>query len=171
MHQKLNKTLADHIVSEALLIKDQKINKDALKEIFHMLMVINPSIEIYLLDATGKVLDYSAPEGKVKRNFVDTKKIKKFISGDVRYPVLGDDPRDRQREKVFSAARIPAQGPLEGYLYVILGGEEYDSVSEMLQGSYILGLSMWGLAAGLVIAMLGGFAIFFALTRRLKKLS
>ncbi len=169
--QKLNRTLADHIVSEALLLKDKKINKKALKEIFHMLMVINPSIEIYLLDVKGNVLDYSAPQGKVKRQVVDTKKIEKFISGDVRYPVLGDDPRDLSREKVFSAARIPAQGPLEGYLYVILGGEEFDSVAEMLQGSYILGWSMWGLAAGLMIAMLGGLAIFFILTRRLKRLS
>lgn len=169
--QKLNKTLADHIVSEALLIKDKKINKEALKEIFHMLMVINPSIEIYLLDADGKVLDYSAPEGKVKRKSVDTGKIKKFINSEVRFPVLGDDPRNLQREKVFSAARIPAEGPLEGYLYVILGGEEFDSVSEMLQGSYILSLSMWGLAAGMIVAMLGGFAIFFVLTRRLRKLS
>ena len=169
--QKLNRTLADHIVSEALLLKDQKINKEALKGIFHMLMVINPSIEIYLLDAKGNVLDYSAPEGKVKRQVVDTTKIQKFINTEKRYPILGDDPRDLNREKVFSAARIPAEGPLEGYLYVILGGEEFDSVVEMLQGSYILGWSMWGLTAGLVIAMLGGFAIFFVLTRRLKRLS
>ena len=169
--QKLNKTLADHIVSEALLIKDQKINKEALKEIFHMLMVINPSIEIYLLDADGKVLDYSAPEGKVKRNYVDTENIKKFINSEIRYPVLGDDPRDLSRKKVFSAARIPVQGPLEGYLYVILGGEEFDSIADMLQGSYILSLSMWGLVAGLFVAMLGGFAMFFVLTRKFKKLS
>jgi len=169
--QKLNKTLADQIVSEALLLKDNKINKEALKEIFHMLMVINPSIEIYLLDAKGNVLDYSAPEGKVKRRFVDIRKIQKFINTEVRYPVLGDDPRDLAREKVFSAARIPVEGPLEGYLYVILGGEEFDSVVEMLQGSYILGWSMWGLAAGLIIAMSGGLAIFFVLTRRLKRLS
>jgi len=169
--QKLNRTLADHIVSEALLLKDKKINQEALKEIFHMLMVINPSIEIYLLDARGNVLDYSAPKGKVKRRFVDTKKIQKFINNEVRYPVLGDDPRDLSREKVFSAARIPKTGPLEGYLYVILGGEEFDSVVDMLQGSYILGWSMWGLGAGLMIALLGGFAIFFVLTRRLRRLS
>ena len=169
--QKLNKTLADHIVSEALLIKDQKINKDALKGIFHMLMVINPAIEIYLLDADGKVLDYSAPEGKVKRSYVDTTNIKKFINTEVRYPIMGDDPRNLDREKVFSAARIPAQGPLEGYLYVILGGEEFDSIADMLQGSYILSLSVWGLTAGLFVAMLGGFAIFFVLTRKFKKLS
>lgn len=52
-----------------------------------------------------------------------------------------------------------------------MNGEKFDSVAEMLQGSYILGWSMWGLAAGLVIAMLGGLAIFFILTRRLKRLS
>ncbi len=72
--QKLNRELAAHIVNEKLLLKDNRINQKALKEIFHMLMVINPSIEIYLLDPAGNLLAFSAPPGKVKRKRVVPRK-------------------------------------------------------------------------------------------------
>ena len=50
VNQKLNRELAELIVSENIVLRDSQVNQEALKEIFHMLMVINPSIEIYLLD-------------------------------------------------------------------------------------------------------------------------
>ena len=67
VNQKLNSNIAQHIVDERSLIEENRINEDALKELFHMLMVINPSVEIYLLDTEGKILAFSAPPGKVKR--------------------------------------------------------------------------------------------------------
>ena len=42
--QKLNSKLAEHIVAEEPLFKDKEVNKKALKNIFHMMIVINPSI-------------------------------------------------------------------------------------------------------------------------------
>ena len=51
--QKLNRDLAAHVVAEDLLLKDGQINQDALKEIFHMLMVVNPSLELYLRRGGG----------------------------------------------------------------------------------------------------------------------
>jgi len=60
VNQKLNRKVAEHIVAEKVLIKNNRINKEALNEIFHMLMVINPSIEIYLLDPEGNILAFSA---------------------------------------------------------------------------------------------------------------
>jgi signal transduction histidine kinase len=169
--QKLNSTLAEHIVAEELLFKNNKINETALKNIFHMMMVINPSIELYLLDKEGAVLYYSAPDGKIKRRQVDIAPIKRFISGDRKYPMAGEDPRDSTRLKVFSAARIPRQGALQGYLYVVLGSEKFVGVAEMLRESYILRLSIWGLAAGMVIALVSGLIAFGMLTKRLQRLS
>lgn len=120
--QKLNRELAAHIVSEKLPLQDNQINEDALKDIFHMLMVINPSIEVYLLDPNGNILAYSAPPGKVKRKRVSLEPINDWLEESVKYPILGDDPRNSSKQKAFSVARIPDQGMLEGYLYVILGG-------------------------------------------------
>ena len=92
--QKLNRELAAHIVSEKLLLQDNQINEEALKEIFHMLMVINPSIEIYLLDPAGNILAFSAPPGKVKRKRVNLEPVNKWLKEEVTYPILGDDPRN-----------------------------------------------------------------------------
>ena len=171
VNQKLNSKLAEQIVAEKLLMKNNRVNQEALEEIFHMLMVINPGIEIYLLDPKGHILSYSAPKGKVKREQVDLDPVKKWLHGDMTIPLLGDDPRDPQRKKAFTAARIPAKGKLEGYLYVILGGEIYDSVVQKLKGSYILQLSAWMIAASLLFALVAGLILFAVLTGRLKRLA
>ena len=56
MTQKLNRSLASHIASENPLIRNGRVEEDAAREIFHMLMVVHPGIEVYLLDAEGKIL-------------------------------------------------------------------------------------------------------------------
>jgi len=172
--QKLNLSLAKNISKEALLLEDKQINRPALENIFHMLMVINPSIEVYLLDDTGKILAYSADKNKIKRESVALAPIQKFIESEgafSKFPLKGDDPRNTQREKIFSAAPISTKGLNEGYLYVILGGEAFDSVVDMLKGSEIMRTSAVGLAASLALALLAGLATFGLFTRRLKRLS
>jgi len=75
------------------------------------------------------------------------------------------------RKKIFSVCPIPVTGPVDGYLYVILSGEEYDSVAQMLQGSYILRLSTGVVIGGLFFAALAGLVLFNLLTRRLRRLA
>lgn len=167
VNQKLNRTLAGHLVSEETLLKDGKVNPGALKDVFHMLMVINPAIEVYLLDPRGKILAYSAPPGKVKRSRVSLGPVRSFLSGSSTLPILGDDPRGPDRRKVFSAAPIEANHRVQGYMYVILGGEEYDTAIRILAGSYILKLGLWTAGASLLFAFAVGIVVFRALTRRL----
>ena len=171
INQKLNAKLAEQIVKEKLLIQNQNINNKALKEVFSMLMVVNPSLEIYLLDTNGQILAFSAPLGKIKRKTVNIQPIKELLYPDAQLPILGDDPRDPTRKKIFSVARIPEQGHLQGYLYIILGGESYDSVVQKLKGSYILTLSSWIIVASLLFALITGLLLFAALTGRLKELT
>lgn len=171
VNQKLNRAIATHIVSEIKLIQNNTIDKAALQSLFHNLMVFNPSIEIYLLDINGNILAYSAPPGKVKRQRVDLTPIQTYILGQTTFPLVGDDPRDIKRKKVFSAAPIITQNHLEGYLYVILGGEQYDSVVDKLRGSYILTLSIWILMAGLLFSATAGLILFHFLTKKLRHLA
>jgi signal transduction histidine kinase len=167
--QKLNVDLAEHLVADQLLIEEGEVQQDALKQAFHMLMVINPSIELYLLDPDGEILAFSAPPGKVVREQVDLEPVRRFIAGDARLPLFGDDPRAHGREKVFSAAPIRTDGGgLQGYLYVVLGGEQYDSAAQMVQGSYILRLGVWWLGASLLLTLLVGLLLFHYLTRRVR---
>ena len=169
--QKLNRDLARQIVAQKILIEDHQINRQGLKEIFHMLMVVNPSIEVYLLDPDGDILAYSAPPGKVKRERVDLKPIEKWFEAGTVFPLTGDDPRNPGKKKVFSVARIPEQGPLQGYLYVILGGELFDSIVQKLKGSYIMQLSAGWIAASLLFVLAAGLLLFAYLTRRLRRLA
>lgn len=169
--QKLNRELAQSIVKENLLLKNSKINDEALKHVFHMMMVINPSIELYLLDPGGKIMTYSAAPGKVKLTTVDLSPVHKWLSKKSSLPLLGQDPRNPGKRKVFSAARIKRENTLEGYLYIILGGEDFESIAQRIQHSYILKVSGWAMFAGFVITFILGLLTFFLLTRRLRRLS
>jgi signal transduction histidine kinase len=169
--QKLNGEVAKHIVKEIDVLKNDQANHPALRKLFHSLMVLNPSLEIYLIDHTGNILAFSAPPWKVVRLSVDVEPISRYLSGQTLIPVRGDDPRDHSRSKVFSAASVPFKNEPNGYLYVILGGEEYDSIVERIKSSYILTSSLLITAVGLIVVFVVGMILFANLTRRLKKLS
>lgn len=171
MTQRLNADLATHIVADTALLRDNTINQAQLASLFHNLMVINPSIELYLLDRNGRILGYSAPPGKVQRERVDLAPVAAFLAGNAPYPLRGDDPRDSSARKVFSAAAIHNGETLEGYLYVILEGAGFASIGDLLKGSNIARLTLAGLLAGLVVALLAGLVLFFLTTRRLTGLS
>lgn len=170
VNQKLNRNLARNLVADRNLVAEGRINEAKLKETFHDYMVINPSIEIYLLDRNGKILSYSADPGKVKRKYVSLKPIKAFLRNDT-YPVLGDDPRSYERRKAFSVTPIPSAANPEGYLYVVLQGEEFDAVNNAIRESYFLHLSGWAVAGSLIFGLLAGLLIFHFLTRRLHRLT
>jgi signal transduction histidine kinase len=171
VNQRLHRDLSDFLASERVYIHDGQVNIGALKESFKNLMHINPNIELYLLDPKGKILAFAAPPGKVKRDTVNIAPVKKFLSGTVSFPMLGDDPRDPDRKKIFTVSPIPKQGTVEGYLYIILGGEEYDSIVNRLERSYILRLSTWIAVGALLFVFLTGLFLFNLLTRRIKNLS
>ena len=171
VNQKLNKDVARNIVNELPLVKDGELNRRTIEQLFHQLMIFNPSIEIYLLGTQGEILSYSAPEDKVKRKRINLEPIQQFLSGAARFPFKGDDPRNAGNQKVFTAEPIYQDGKLQGYLYVILGGEEYDHIIGKLQGSYILNVSTWIIVAGILLSVFTGIIIFAWLTRRLRRLS
>ena len=168
--QKLHRSLASDLIKEGLLTEDGAVDPQGLEHVIHMLMVINPSIEVYVLDREGVVVSYSAPPGKIRRDRIDLAPVKRYLNDAGRRPIRGDDPRDLHGVKVFSAA--PVGNPLdpEGYVYVVLGGELYDSVTQMLAGSYVLRMAAAGLAAGLLFAFAAGLLLFGLITRRLRAL-
>ena len=44
IQQKLNRTLAEHIAKDIPLLSDGTANQAALEDLFHTLMIVNPSI-------------------------------------------------------------------------------------------------------------------------------
>jgi signal transduction histidine kinase len=134
-------------------------------------MVINPGIEVYLIDKDGKILAFNAPEEKVKRNRISMDPVLAFLEGDLAFPLYGDDPRDVTRKKVFSVSPIYEAGRMEGYLYVVLGGEEFESVAALVGGSYIMRLGFFLSVVCLGVVLLLGLIAFGLLTGRLRALA
>ena len=170
VQQRLNAELAPHMVDKYALLREHEVNQEALKELFDQLMVINPAIEVYLLDASGEILAFSAPEGHVVRRRVSLAPVQELLDGNATGLILGDDPRDVGRSKAFNSAPILSDGRLEGYVYVVLGGEAYDGVAGMLGRSYILRLSAWIGGGILLVALAVAAVLFQRLTRPLAEL-
>ncbi|MDX1756212.1 MAG: ATP-binding protein [Marinobacter sp.] len=171
VNQELHRDLAEKLVQDRNLVDEGRLDEAALKELFDLYMTINPSIEIYLLDPKGKILAYSADPAKIKRNHVDLAPVRRLLADMSAYPVLGDDPRSHDRQKVFSVTPIPSAVNPDGYLYVVLRGEEFDMAEQMARSSQFIEMSAWAVLISLVVGMLAGLAVFRLLTRRLSQLT
>ncbi len=170
-NQRLHRDLARGLVSEGLIAEGGEVGQTELQGVFHTLMVVNPSIEVYLLDPAGRLLAYSAPPGRVQSDRVALEPVLRFLAEPDRVPILGDDPRHPGAPKVFSAAPVAAEGVLRGYLYVILAGEPYESALQLFLQSHRTRLSVGLAAAGLCLVFAAGLLFFALLTRRLRRLT
>lgn len=126
IQQSLHRELAEHMAHINPLLSKGITSDAALKEAFHDFMLLGPSFEIYTLDLQGAVVAYDANQDKIKQDAADTDIIEQFIQG-ANLPILGTDPRSDSKDKIFSAARLlDTNGVQTGYLYVIIGGEDFD---------------------------------------------
>ena len=188
-NQNLNHDLAADL---ALHLRDQNLLTDKLQSDpatkqrgwseISRLMVLNPDIDIYVLDERGTILGYSAKPGKVVSKSVSLAPIQAFLSHQKPLPIRGDDPCHPGQDKVFSAARLPLAGStpsksgaqnasaLRGYMYIILGGDEHETAAAMTS-SYILRLSLWATLGVLLATFLAAALLFSFLTRRLRRLA
>ena len=163
--QRLHLGLAEHLVSDNPLLAEGVYDYDGLKNLFHTLMLLGPSFEFYYLDAEGKILTYSAEPGKVKRERINIEPIKQILSEGAELPILGEDPRSLANTKIFSAAPVHNRGELQGYLYMIIGGEIHDSILASVQENQTLRQISVLAAASigmLLLMLLGLFRVFTA---------
>lgn len=169
--QKLNRELAAHIAADVPLFRNGRFDSASLEHLFHNLMVINPSIELYGLNTQGRVEIYSAPSGHVKRSHVSLAPIRRFLAGEADFPLVGDDPRDQTRQKVFSAAELFENGERVGYLYIVLASETYDGIAQMLSGSHSLRQTALVSLGGIAFSMIAGLVLLGWITIKLRRLS
>jgi len=167
--QKLNSTVAEKMLLEVTPFVDGEVNKEALDQLMHSMMAVNPNLEIYLLDPEGKILEYVVLKKKVKLNYVDLGPVKKFLAHDKDIFILGDDPKSSKDHKIFSATEVVEEGKLLGYVYMILASEEYDTVAAALWNSYILRVGVNAFIVTLVAALVIGLLLVWLLTRNLRK--
>ncbi|MEO0468664.1 MAG: HAMP domain-containing sensor histidine kinase [Bacteroidota bacterium] len=170
VHQRLYGGIADSTASVAKPLVDGTVSPEAMKDIMHSMMVINPSVEVYLLDKGGKIVNYVAPHKKIKLDSVGLGPVKKFIAAADKPFILGDDPRHPEKQNIFSASKIINNGTHEGYVYIILGSEEQTAVSGTLMGSYFLKLGTNYFFITLFGALGIGLLAIWLLTRNLRSI-
>jgi len=169
--QRLNKDLAMYIVDEHVRVKDGKVDQEGLKDLFHTVMTINPSLELYLLGNEGEVVAYSAEPGTVVLDRISMQPVELLLAGEETMPVLGDDPKNSDGHRAFSVAPIESDGVRQGYIYAVLGSDQVDYISQLLDKSYIMRIGVGAIMLAMLFAFVGGLFIFFLLTRRLRMLS
>lgn len=164
--QKLSRPLAKRIAKETKPFIDGQLNETELEEVFHNVMILNPSVEVYLLDTTGSILSFFAPFGKVKLDRVDLAPIRNFIADEDLF-VKGEDPRNPGVFKAFSASKVVSDGAFNGYIYVILASEEYTTITGMLENSFRMKLATQSILITLIATLLIGLLTLWYLTRNL----
>jgi signal transduction histidine kinase len=169
--QQLNRTLARHLAEQNLLANLSDANAGRLRGMFDMQMIINPAIQIYLLDVHGTIVAHSAPPGEVKVERVALDPVQAFLAPGGKFPVFGDDPRRPGRRRIFSVAQFPADGRPEGYLYVVLADPVHERPARLLSQSYVIKLAVAVALASVLLALLVGLAVFALITRKLRQLA
>jgi signal transduction histidine kinase len=155
--QLLNKDVATHIAKFTSPYGRQGFDRQKADSVFYQAMVISPSAEVYFLDTTGRVIYFHGAPTEIQRWQVSTDALQRYIkSGGIRY-INGPDPRDPDHPKIFSAAAVEGESGKLGYIYVILGNEQYRSVTQMLMNSrvtpMVLGAVMFILAFSLLVTV------------------
>jgi signal transduction histidine kinase len=134
-------------------------------------MIINPAVEVFLLDTGGNILAHNFPAETIAQLNVDLEPVKALIDGNVDMPLRGTDPRNPDRKKIFSAFPVMHDDVLQGYLYAVLGGAKYDELASELRTSYVQRMSAMALLAIVLAAFLIGLLVFWLFTRRLSQLT
>ena len=68
LHSNLAQWTADHTHT---FQSDGTLDSNNIADIMHSMMIINPDVEVYLLNNEGKIIGHAAPDKKVVRSKVD----------------------------------------------------------------------------------------------------
>lgn len=165
MTQVLNRTVAEHLVEQyfpAISSNPEDIRE--IKTQFSRIMAINPNIELYIVDGDGRIKAFTAPADQVRRGRIDLQPAKNFISHRFAVPILGDDPMDPTGKKIFSAAPLRPDQPEAAFLYVILGGADYDIAALAVQPTAVFHSALIMILSGVLIALVAAFFVSTTMT-------
>jgi two-component system OmpR family sensor kinase len=170
VNQKLYRNLAARLIDEQILSERDSADPAAVQRVFDRIRVVNPRIDVYLLDNAGHVVAASVQDG-MKTGKVDLEPIRKFFDENAKLPILGDDPSDPGRRRVFSVAPVPLPGAAPGYLYLMLRGLSGDTLVQRIKQSYVLRETLLLIGSALAVALLASALIITFMTRPLRQLT
>lgn len=165
--QTVNRDLAQQYVAANLLVREPPLSAHNFANSLGRITAINPSIDVYVLDARGEILAASVSSGAIARKRVALEPIARFLDGGKEFPVLGDDPADTRHPEVFSVAPLSIPNCAAAYLYIVLNRHDQGSVAGRLKTTYAIGEGAGVILAATVLAIAGSILFLRLLTRRL----
>jgi two-component system, OmpR family, sensor kinase len=185
--QRMNLGLARYVVqhqSGSLLGIDGRPDAARMKALAGHVMSINPTVEVYLLDAQARVIGHALdlpgnpggdadPTGR-QVDMAPMQRLLQVAAGDesvVRLPVLGTDPRVPAQPNIFTVAPVQGDGGRMGYLYIVLNGRAAQGVAANLVNSEALRAMALGAVAAASVAALVLAWVWLHLTRPLRRLA
>ena len=174
--QRLSHGLARHIVGhwpEITLTDPTEADRAARATLLQMLMVVNPGIQAYVLDAQGRVKAYIGEPGMVRVHQVALQPVREFLAG-APLPLRNTDPMGGSEPRIFSAAMFaPQPGRTEppGYLYIVLDGGARTLVAGQLSQHRSWRTAALVAGVGLLVTLLAGALMLRGLTRPLQRLA
>lgn len=170
VNQKLNKNAAADIVKHSTPFINGQVNDKGMKETFNSVMSISPALEVYLLDKDGTILSFYAPEQKIANNKISIEPIKAFLEANGNNYIKGEDPRHPNEKKIFSVAPILNHQQLQGYIYVILSGDQYDAATGSLRNHYVFKLGLYAMLITLIATFFLGLFFIRIITRNFSRI-
>lgn len=174
--QRLSHGLARHIVAqwpEITTADPAAPDGSARQALLQMLMTVNPGVQVYLLDAEGRVQHYIGEPGMVRQHAVDLAPVRAFLSG-AELPLRGTDPMGSGVPRIFSAAMFPPRAGdtrPPGYLYVVLDGTAREQLAARVGAERLWQGVAWASLAGLLVTLALGVFTFRRLSLPLRRLA
>jgi signal transduction histidine kinase len=169
--QRLNKDVASHIATFTSPFEPRGLNRKIADSIFYEAMILSPSVEVYFLDTTGTVLYFHAPDSAIKGWHISLAPIRTYIADKGLDYIKGPDPKWPGKDKIFSAAEVISNGQKRGYIYVILGGNDYQNVSQLLFGNHVTTLALQASGIVLVLSIFISLLYFNRIKKNLRKVT
>mgnify|MGYP000959784510 CR=1 FL=1 len=170
VEQHLLRRLAAHIAAEASAMGPQGLDAARLAIVVDRVRITNPGVDLYVLDADGRIQMRYPDTAPLQRSVVDLAPVHDFIAGAERL-VLGDDPLSVRGTKAFSAALYARGTGSPGFLYAVLQGAAYDMASAQAHRHSAIGIALWSVGLVAPLGLMAGWVAFALVARPLSDLT
>jgi two-component system, OmpR family, sensor kinase len=169
LNQIVYRNLPDRILTPDIMGHDGTVDAVTVRQAAERIQVVNPRVGIYLLDAQGNIL--AAPGlPEIPRGAVSVDPVERLLAGQT-VPILGDDPADPGRRRVFAATRVRLNDGAQGYLYLVVRGRGGDTLVQRVTNSSVLREIVLLMACGLLVTLAAAALIVKIITRPLLHLA
>lgn len=169
--QSENADIASNLAAEIPQTVAGELDGQYTRQLFYLMMIVNPDVELYHLNAEGIIVNTSVDENKLARDRVALGPLKEFLEGRRKFPLFAEDPRTISDPVTFSVAKLQAGDKQLGYLYVTLRGEDHEAYRGGRPTDLISQIGIYALIGSLFVSLLAGLFIFRRITARLQILS